>query len=91
MMYKPWRLEDDLKAGCQTYEEAYGQSHAIVSQNMERFEQNSEAVDNAVDSLNDDPTPTGTWEITNSETIQQDLKDSCVPRTADPESAILIN
>jgi hypothetical protein len=23
MMYKPWRREDDLKAGCQTYEEAY--------------------------------------------------------------------
>jgi hypothetical protein len=56
---------------------------------MERFEQNSEAVDNAVDSLSDDPTPTGAWEIINSVTIQQDLEDSCAPHTADPDSAIL--
>ena len=89
MMYKPWRLEVDIKSGCQTYEEAYSQSHAIVSQNMERFEHNSEAVDNSVDSLSDDPSPTGAWEIINSGAIQQDLEDSCVPRTADPDSAIL--
>lgn len=49
---------------------------------MQRFEQNSEAVDNAVDSLSDDSTPTDAWEIINSEAIQQDLEDSYAPHTA---------
>jgi hypothetical protein len=33
------------------FDQPNSQSHAIVGQNMERFEQNSEAVVNAVDSL----------------------------------------
>ncbi|XP_060571765.1 uncharacterized protein LOC132729947 [Ruditapes philippinarum] len=89
MLYFPWRDENELKLHFSTFQDAYQNLEEQVKENMKQFEYNSEAVDTALEDLEENGPMIDVWDTLNSEALQRNADDLIAPRIVDTDSAMI--